>query len=124
MRRRKQNNVFRKIKKRANKIRYSKRRWGENKQHVKLRQPMLKNETSFETNQEMLGMKNVLRGAVIKSQKGSNFEMSANCKNDKLIVKESVTFHNEPWIDRHNSLHNKEEKRRGCLSGTKICLIK
>ena len=60
----------------------------------------LKNEKSFESNQEMLGMRNMFRGIVVKSWTGNNFETSADCKHNKMIVKESARFYNEHWVDR------------------------
>ena len=55
----------------------------------------LKNETSFETNQEVLGMRNVFRGITIKSWTENNFETSEDHKCNKIIVKESVIFCND-----------------------------
>ena len=43
----------------------------------------LKNKTSFETNQKVLGMINVLRGITIKICTGTNFETSEDRKHKK-----------------------------------------
>ena len=56
-------------------------------------------------------MQNLFRGIVVKSWKGNNFENSANYKHKKVIVKESVRFYNECWVDWHNALHNEEEQK-------------
>ena len=52
----------------------------------------LKNETSFETNQEAFGMRNVFRGIRMKSWTGNNFETNEDRKHNKIIVKESACF--------------------------------
>ena len=51
-----------------------------------------KNETCFETYQEVLGMRNVFQGTIIKIWKGNNFETREDRKCNKIIVKESVFF--------------------------------
>ena len=55
----------------------------------------LKNDASFETNQEGMGMTNVLQGARTKSWTGSDFEASEDRKHNKIIIEESVIFHKE-----------------------------
>ena len=52
----------------------------------------LKNETSFETNQEAFGMRNVFRGIRMKSWTGNNFETNEDRKHNIIIVKESACF--------------------------------
>ena len=69
-------------------------------------------ETSFETNQEILGMRNVFRWIVIKSWTGNDFDTSEDRKNNKTIVKESVLFNTESWVDRCKALHDEEEKKK------------
>ena len=56
---------------------------------------LLNNERRFETNQEMLGMRNVFRGIVIKSWTGNDFDASNDRKFNKIIVKKSVLFYTE-----------------------------
>lgn len=60
----------------------------------------------------MLGMRNMFRGIVVKSWTGNNFETSADCKHNKMIVKESAKFYNEHWVDRWNALHTEEEQKK------------
>ena len=47
----------------------------------------LKNELSFENNQEILGLTNVFRAIVIKIWTEINSEKSANCKCNKVVFK-------------------------------------
>ena len=47
----------------------------------------LNNETSFETNQETLSMRNVLRGKVVKIYTGNDFDASEDRKYNKIIAK-------------------------------------
>ena len=47
----------------------------------------MNNETSFETNQETLSMRNVLRGTVAKIWKGNDFDASEDEKCNKIIAK-------------------------------------
>ena len=72
----------------------------------------LKNKTSFEINQEILGMRNLFRGIVVKSWIGNNFETSVDHEHNKSIVKESVKCCNECWLDRCNVLHDEEEQKK------------
>ena len=55
----------------------------------------LNNETSFETNQETLSMRNVFRGIVIKSWTGNYFDACEGRKYNNVIAKKSVLFYNE-----------------------------
>ena len=68
----------------------------------------LKTETSFETNKEVLGMRNVLRGTTIKSWTGTNFETSEYRNQNKIIIKQSLIFCKEFWVDICKEMHNEE----------------
>ena len=52
----------------------------------------LTNKTIFETNQELLGMRNVIHVIVIKSWIGDNVDTSEDRKQNTIIVNESVLF--------------------------------
>ena len=54
-----------------------------------------KNEIIFETNQEILGLRNVCRGILIKIWIGNNFETTEDHKCNKFILQESVIFCNK-----------------------------
>ena len=53
------------------------------------------NEESFETNQEILRILNMIRGIVFKSWKGNGIEVRNDYKHNKMIVRENVRFYNE-----------------------------
>ena len=72
----------------------------------------LKNQLSFENNQEILGLINVFREIVIKIQTGINSKTSDNCKCNKVIFKQSMKFYNEHWVNRHNAFHNEKEQKK------------
>ena len=72
----------------------------------------LNNETSFEANQEMMGMRNVLRGIVIKSCTCDDFDASEDRKHNKIIAKKAVLFYNECWVDRCKVMHDEEEQKK------------
>ena len=72
----------------------------------------LNNDTSFEINQEILGIRNVFRGTLIKIWTGNNFGTSDDRKHNKIIVKESVLFYNECCVDRHKEMHDEEEQKK------------
>ena len=69
---------------------------------------LLNNETSFETNQESLGLRNAFRRITIKIWTGNNFGTSDDRKYNKIIVKESVLFCNKYWVERFKSTHDEE----------------
>ena len=72
----------------------------------------LNNETSFETNQESLGIRSMLRGIAMKIQIGNNFDTSEDRKYKKIIVKESASFVNEFWVERCKAVHEEEEPKK------------
>ena len=57
-------------------------------------------------------MRNVLRGIVVKSWRVNNIEVSTDHKHNKAIVRESVRFYNEFWIDRSNVMHNDQDQKK------------
>ena len=72
----------------------------------------LNNDTRFETNQDTLSMRNVIRRTSIKSWTYNEFDANEDRKCNKIIVKESVTFHTECWVDRCKVMHDEEEQKK------------
>ena len=63
-------------------------------------------DNEYETNQGMLGMKNIFRGYVIKVWKGTNFEQKKYRKLNRIVVRLSVQYYYECWIERNKIYHN------------------
>ena len=74
----------------------------------------LNTESNYQTNQELIGLRNIVRGTSVQCWIGDNFNNNDDRKFNKVITKESVLFYSECWIDRCKALHE-EGKQRGCL---------
>ena len=71
----------------------------------------LNDESTFQTNQELLGMRKNFRGTLVKSWTGDNFQTNKDRKNNNIIAKESVLFCSECWLDRCEAMHDEEKQR-------------
>ena len=100
--RRKERRIFKQIKNKTNEIRWKNEDSSKIDKIVRELSKFLKNETTFETNQEVLGM--------IKIWIGNNLETSEDRKHNKIIVKASVDFYNECWVNIWKSMLNKEQR--------------
>ena len=78
-------------------------------------QKSLNKESNYLTNQELIGLRNVFLGMVVKYWIGDDFNNNDDRKCNKAIMKESVLFYSEYWLDRCEALHD-EDKQKDRLS--------
>ena len=57
-------------------------------------------------------MRHLLRGIIIKSWKGTNFETSEYRKYNKILIKKSVMFYKECQFDRCNEMYDEEDQKK------------
>ena len=68
-------------------------------------------EEEYETNQYHVGMSELFRGYVVLDWKDANFDCRKYSKLNKIIVRNSVTFYNECWKDRNESMHDEQKQK-------------
>ena len=63
-------------------------------------------DDEYKTNQEILGMKNIFRGYVVKVWKGTNFAQNKYRKLNRIVVRLSIQYYYKYWIERNKIYHN------------------
>ena len=74
-------------------------------------QKFLNKESNYQKNQELIGLRNVFRGMAVQCWIGPSFNNNNDRKHNKVIVKESVLFYSEFWLERCKALHDEEKQR-------------
>ena len=75
-------------------------------------QKFLDKEPNFQTNQELIGLRNIFRGIAVQLWICDDFNNNDDKKHNKVTIKESMLVYSECWIDRCKELH--DEEKRGC----------
>ena len=62
----------------------------------------------YQTNQQVLGIKEMFRGVVVANWVAMPLERVKFTPSNKIIVKEAGNFYNECWNERYKELHAPE----------------
>ena len=70
-------------------------------------------EEEFDTNQHMIGIKNLFKGYAVKAQKEANFSTAKyKTLNKKIVAKHCVYYHKVYQECRNNALYNDKIQRQ------------
>ena len=69
------------------------------------------NEENFWTNQQVLGMREVFRGIMVKDWASTPVESTDFTQHNKVLIKKDVNFYCEYWNNRRVVLHTLEVRK-------------
>jgi len=73
-------------------------------------------ENEYETNQPMIGMKELFRGHVVKVWKGVDFSQSNYKILNKIVSKHCILYYQKCWKDRNDHYHNEEFQKERAIT--------
>ena len=76
-------------------------------------------EDQYETPQQYVGFKDLLRGFVVKDWDGADFNCSKHTYLNKILVKKAVLFYSKCWKHRNDVYYDEEKQRGRLINGTK-----
>ena len=68
-------------------------------------------EDEHETSQQHVGIKDLLRGFVVKDWDGANFNCIKHTSLNKILVKKAALFYSKCWKHRNDVYHDEEKQR-------------
>ena len=74
------------------------------------------NGESFENNQKMFVLCNVLKRVAVKSWRGNDFEARIDSKHNKSNFQKAGKFCTKNWIDRYKKLDNEQDQKKSRYS--------
>ena len=77
-------------------------------------------ENDYETNQQMVGMRSVFRGHVVKVWKGINFSQTKYKALNKILSKHCILYYQKCWKDRNEYYHNEDAQKSRALEWKRV----
>ena len=71
----------------------------------------LKNQSTFESNQDAIGLHNIFRGIIINNWTDENPTDNTDHKYNRVIVQKSVEYYHQRWKERCEILHDESMQR-------------
>ena len=80
---------------------------------------MLENYDKYETNQHLVGMRELFQGYVVKVWTGANFNQNKYNTLNKIVIKHCIIYYMKCWYDRNKFYYNEEFQKKRVLDWKK-----